>query len=249
MHRIPKNHVLETEGKMNLSTEKTPQQKLSKFCLENVSAVNVTHLPIHNLKVVARACDELNQQAGHNKAIPHVAARNIKNEQELEDFIKFCISKGINKALVIGGSTARKETNVFNNDVAVANILKDANITVDCGIYPQNETAVEIKTKLDFFENAITQLCMNPDAINNLPLLDSIRIGVPSMCSVKGIYKYLKLCGNDSYKYIFKNWMALNYLGSDGIRVDKFIQKLKFSNYHIYNFGKLDKTISKLLKH
>ena len=182
MHRIPKNHVLETEGKMNLSTEKTPQQKLSKFSLENVSAINVTHLPIHNLKIVARACDELNQQAGHNKAIPHVAARNIKNEQELEDFIKFCISKGINKALVIGGSTARKETNVFNNDVAVANILKGANITVDCGIYPQNETALEIKTKLDFFENAITQLCMNPDAINNLPLLDSIRIGVPSMC-------------------------------------------------------------------
>ena len=239
MHRIPKNHVLEIEGKMNLSTEKTPQQKLSKFCLENVSAVNVTHLPIHNLKVVARACDELNQQAGHNKAIPHVAARNIKNEQELEDFIKFCISKGINKALVIGGSTARKETNVFNNDVAVANILKDANITVDCGIYPQNETALEIKTKLDFFENAITQLCMNPNAINNLPLLDSIRIGVPSMCSVKGIYKYLKLCGNDSYKYIFKNWMALNYLGSDGIRVDKFIQKLKFSNYHTVSYTHL----------
>tara|TARA_B110000240_G_scaffold18631_1_gene19006 strand:- start:2870 stop:3145 length:276 start_codon:yes stop_codon:yes gene_type:complete len=88
---------------------------------------------------------------------------------------------------------------------------------------------------------------MNPDAINNLPLLDTIRIGVPSMCSVRGIYKYLRLCGNQSYKYIFKNWMALNYLGSDGIKVDKFIGKLKFSNYHIYNFGKLDETIDKLL--
>jgi hypothetical protein len=41
--------------------------------------------------------------------------------------------------------------------------------------------------------------------------------------------------------------MALNYLGSDGIKVDKFIEKLKFSNYHIYNFGKLDETIDKLL--
>ena len=234
---------------MNLSTEKTPQQKLSKFSLDSVSAVNVTHLPIHDLKAVARACDELNQQAGYNKAVPHVAARNIKNKQELEDFIKFCTSKGINKALVIGGSTPRKENNVFNNDITVATILKDANIIADCGIYPQNETTLEIKTKLNIFENAITQLCMNPNAINNLPLLDTIRIGVPSMCSVKGIYKYLKLCGNDSYKYIFKNWMALHYLGSEGIKVDKFIQKLKFSNYHIYNFGKLDKTISKLLNH
>ena len=141
-------------------------------------------MPIHNLKVVARACDELNQQAGHNKAIPHVAARNIKNEQELEDFIKFCISKGINKALVIGGSTARKETNVFNNDVAVANILKGANITVDCGIYPQNETALEIKTKLDFFENAITQLCMNPRCHQQFHLLLDLFESVYHLCVV-----------------------------------------------------------------
>ena len=63
----------------------------------------------------------------------------------------------------------------------------------------------------------------------------------------KGIYKYLKLCGNESYKYIFKNWKALNYLSSDGIMVEKFIKKLKFTNYHIYNFGKLEKTIRKLL--
>ena len=88
---------------------------------------------------------------------------------------------------------------------------------------------------------------MDENAINRLPLLDTISIGVPSMCSVKGIYKYLKLCGNDSYKYIFKNYKVLNYLDHNGIRVDKFIQKLKFSNYHIYNFGKLDKTINKLL--
>mgnify|MGYP005710865023 FL=1 len=232
---------------MKLSTEKTPKQKLSKFSVDNVSAVNITHLSINDLKEVAQASDELNQQAGCNKAVPHVAARNIQSEQELDNFIKFCEAKEINKALVIGGSIPRNKTNVFQNDVAVATILKSANMTVDCGIYPQNETELEIKTKLSIFNNAITQLCMDANAINNLPLLDTICIGVPSMCSVKGIYKYLKLCGNDSYKYIFKNYKALNYLGNNGIRVDKFIQKLKFSNYHIYNFGKLDKTIYKLL--
>ena len=68
---------------MNISTEKTPQQKLSNFTIQHVSAVNVTHLLIHDLKDVAQASDELNQQAGCNKAIPHVAARNIKHEHEL----------------------------------------------------------------------------------------------------------------------------------------------------------------------
>ena len=238
MHRIKK---------MNLSTEKTPQQKLSNFSIENVSAVNITHLLINNLKEVAQASDELNQQAGCNKAIPHVAARNIRNEYELENFVKFCISKKIDKALVIGGSIPRNGTNIFQNDIDVATILKSANISVDCGIYPQNETELEIKTKLETFNNAITQLCMDRNTINNLPFLDTIRIGIPSMCSVQGIYKYLKLCGNESYKYIFKNWKALNYLSSDGFMVEEFIKKLKFTNYHIYNFGKLEKTIRKLL--
>ena len=232
---------------MKLSTEKTPKQKLSKYSVDNVSAVNITHLSINDLREVAQACDELNQQAGCNKAIPHVAARNIQSEKELDNFVKFCKAKGINKALVIGGSIARNKTNIFQNDVAVATILKSANIKVDCGIYPQNETELEIKTKLETFNNAMTQLCMDPNTINNLPILDTIRIGIPSMCSVQGIYKYLKLCGNESYKYIFKNWKALNYLSSDGFMVEEFIKKLKFSNYHIYNFGKLDKTISRLL--
>ena len=87
---------------------------------------------------------------------------------------------------------------------------------------------------------------MDHESINSLPFLNTIRIGLPSMCSVKGIFKYLRLCGNESYKYIFKNWKVLNYLGSNGIRVDEFVKKLKFDNYHIYNFGKLDNTIRKL---
>ena len=78
------NHII------NLSTEKTPHQKLSNFSVNNVSAVNITHLATDNLNKVAIACDELNQQAGSNKAIPHVAARNIKDEKELEVFLKFC---------------------------------------------------------------------------------------------------------------------------------------------------------------
>ena len=123
---------------MKLSTEKTPKQKLSKFSVDNVSAVNITHLSINDLREVAQACDELNQQAGCNKAIPHVAARNIQSENELDNFVKFCEAKGINKALVLGGSIPRNKTHIFQNDVAVATILKSANIKVDCGIYPQN---------------------------------------------------------------------------------------------------------------
>ena len=229
---------------MKLSTEKTPKQKISKFSLDNVYEVKVVHLPIHDLMIVAHACDELNQQAGSNKAVPHVAARNIKSKKELENFIKFCKLKNIEKSLVIGGSIPRKETNVFQNDIDIAKILKNENITVDCGIYPQSETEIEIKTKLNVFNNAITQMCMDPKSINNLPLLESIHIGVPSMCSVNGIYKYLKLCGNNSYKYIFKNWKALNYLSIHGLRVDKFVKSIKFNKYHIYNFGKLEKTIN-----
>ena len=83
---------------MNLSTENTPQQKLSKFSVDNVSAINITHLLVNDLKEVAKASDQLNQQAGWNKAIHLVVARNISNEYEIEDFVKFCITKKINNS-------------------------------------------------------------------------------------------------------------------------------------------------------
>ena len=130
---------------MKLFTEKTPLQKISKFSLENVYEVNVVHLPIHDLMMVAHACDDLNQQAGSNKAVPHVAARNIKSKKELQNFIKFCKLKNIEKSLIIGGSIPRKETNLFQNAIDVVKVLKNENMIVDCGIYPQSETEIEIK--------------------------------------------------------------------------------------------------------
>ena len=41
---------------MNLSTEKTPRQKLSNFSVDHVSAVNITHLATDDLSKVAVAC-------------------------------------------------------------------------------------------------------------------------------------------------------------------------------------------------
>ena len=64
-------------------------------------------------------------------AIPHVAARNIKGKKELEIFLKFCKSKEINKALVIGGSIPRNNSNIFQTDQEIANILKKSGVSIN----------------------------------------------------------------------------------------------------------------------
>lgn len=232
---------------MIISTEKTPDQKLSKNILESVSAINVTHLPGHSLEKVAIACDKVNQKAGIIKSVPHVAARNVSNLKELKTFIHFCSSNHIKNVLVIGGSVPRFGQ-TFENDWQIRDILKKEGFQVNCGLYPQNENISEIKRKLMEYDGAVTQVCMNKNTLMKLPLSDKISIGIPSMCTAKGIYKYLRLCGNKSYKYVFKNWKASLYLSSEGLRVDNFVKGLPFKNYHIYNFGKLEKTIENVKK-
>ena len=230
---------------MNVTVEKTPRQTLSRFVLNNVNYVNITHLPIHSLDTVVYSCDELNQSVGTNKAIPHVAARNIKSMNELDSFIEFSKRKKINKALVIGG--AIKKSNVFENAYDVARILRNEGFHIYCGLYPQSEKWFpKIENKLNFYNGGITQLCFDTDTINELPLNDKIRIGISSISTPQGIYKYLKLCGEGSWKYIFQNWRAIKYISHKSFKINKLLSAIKFDKYHIYNFGKLEQTIEEI---
>ena len=232
---------------MSITVEQTPRQTLSRFVLNNVDGVNVTHLPIHSLDTVVQSCDEINQSIGMNKAVPHVAARNIKSIDELNRFINFCKRTKISKALVIGG--ANQSSNVFNDAYSVAQILKNEGFKVYCGLYPQSEKWLDINNKLDFYDGGITQLCFDSNVINNIPYSNKVRIGIASISTPHGIYKYLKLCGEGSWRYIFQNWRAVKYLSLKGFKIDDLMSELKFLKYHIYNFGKLEQTIEEIYEY
>lgn len=242
---------------MKLTIEKTLKGRLSQFIVDNVDGVYVTHLPGTSLVAVAEEANRINQQAGKNIAVPHCAARNIESFSEFASFISKCREYNLDKILVIGG--ACKKGKVFEKDVHLLfykklyNTYKALpNLDFECALYPQTQSLQAMKDKLhdeSVFCGGITQLCMNTQQLKTIGdcLGDSVRIGIPSMCSSSGLWRYMKLCGNKSFKYMLNNWRGVYFVSSNGFDVKRFTSLIQHDRYHIYNFGKLETTIETLL--
>lgn len=242
---------------MKITIEKTLKGRLSQFIIDNVDGVYVTHLPDTSLVNVAEEADRINQQAGKNIAIPHCAVRNIETLSEFSNFIIKCRESNLNRILVIGGS--KKTGKVFQNDEQLLfykNLYKMykalPNLEFECGLYPQTQTLQFMKNKLhdeSRFCTGITQLCMNTRLLQSIGdcLGDSVKIGIPSMCSPSGLWRYLRLCGNQSFKYMLDNWKGVFYVKRSGFDVKRFVSEIQHNRYHIYNFGRMEKTIETLL--
>ena len=242
---------------MKITIEKTLNGKLSQFIVDSVDGVYVTHLPGTSLETVAEEADRINQQAGKNLAVPHCAVRNIETRREFTDFISKCRKANLHKILVIGGS--EQAGKVFQNDEQLL-FYKDLytmyktfpNLEFECGLYPQTQTLQFMKNKVyseSRFCGGITQLCMDVRLLKSVGeyIGDSVKIGIPSICSASGLFRYLKLCGNKSFKYILTNWRGIFYLKNGKFDVKRFTSLIQHDRYHVYNFGKLEKTIETLL--
>ena len=242
---------------MKLTIEKTLKGRLSQFIVDNVDGVYVTHLPGTSLETVAEEADRINQQAGKNLAVPHCAVRNIKSLSEFSNFIIKCREANLNKILVIGGS--EQIGKVFQNDEQLLfykNLYKMykalPNLEFECGLYPQTQTLQFMKNKVhdeSRFRGGITQLCMNVNLLKSIGeyVGDPVKIGIPSMCSANGLLRYMKICGNKSFKYILNNWKGIFYLKEGKFDVKRFTSLIQHDRYHVYNFGKLEKTVETLL--
>ena len=228
---------------MDISVEKTPKQVLSHYVVDTASMISITHLPTSTLTKVSTACIELNEQAGSAKAVAHIGARNIQSKNELHTNCIAMRKAGVDKVLIIGGTTY--EGKVYQTAHKVREEIADYGFTMYCGTYPQN---LLHNTHLDRFAGGITQMCLNTRLLNNwINNTKNTRIGVPSNCSVKGLYKYMKICGlTESIAHALGNISGLKYLNSNGFNTTKFVNDLSPIPIHVYNFGKLDQTIMQL---
>lgn len=228
---------------MQISIEKTPGQKLDQFVVDTASAISIVHLPHQSLSYVLNASVDINQQAGENKSIPHIAARNVKSTDELDNFIAHCLIEKIDRVLLIGGSKPLGTGHVFQTANELVPIFTAAGVKVYCGIYPLTDDETALSYKFNRYNGGITQLCLNPFLLQRYT--NWATIGVPSMCSTSGLWRYMKMCGlRDSIKYIFQNINGIFYLSADGFNTSKFINHVGYDKkFHIYNFGNLTKTI------
>ena len=122
---------------MDISVEKTPKQKLSQYAVDTATSVSVTHLPKTNLSVVKDAAIALNDQAGSAKAVAHIGARNLQTESELHENCIAMRKAGVDKVLLIGGSTY--DGKVYQTFYEVKEAIQDYGFDMYCGVYPQSE--------------------------------------------------------------------------------------------------------------
>ena len=230
---------------MNISIEKTPKQVLSHYAVDTASAVSITHLPGTHLSKVKDAAIELNEIAGSAKAVMHLGARNIQSESELHETCIAARKAGIDKILCIGGSTY--EGKVYQNVFDLYDQISDYGFTLSCGVYPQTESFNNVAhvRYQKFKDGGVSQLCFNPRILNNW--VKKTKIGVPSNCSLSGLYKYIRICGlTDSLAYALGNLKGIKYATRDGFNTVKFVNALNGQDVHIYNFGKLDQTLMQM---
>ena len=229
---------------MDISVEKTPKQKLSQYAVDTASSVSITHLPNANLSLVKDAAIALNDQAGSSKAVVHIAARNLQSESELHENCIAMRKAGVNKVLLIGGSTYQGK--IYQTAYDVKNQIENYGFDMYCGVYPQKEEYSLVEhTKYMHFKGGISQLCFNPRMLNTWET--KTRIGVATNCTLEGLYKYAKLCGVlDSVAYAIGNLRGLAYINTSGFNTVKFVNALRNNPIHLYNFGKLDQTLMQL---
>ena len=226
---------------IKVSIEKTPEQKLSQYAIDTATTISITHLPKTDFNQVINAAIEINDLAGKEKAMPHIAARNLHSEVGLHANLSKAKKAGIDKVLVVGGS--ERKGRAFQGVDELYDAIAPYGFEMYCGVYPQKE--VFPSYKYEQFSKGITQLCFNSKVLNTWK--NRTIAGVPTNCSIKGLLKYMRICGlTESFKHIVGNLVGIQYINKNGFNTSKFVSHLNHEQIHLYNFGRLDQTLQSL---
>jgi len=232
---------------MNFSLEITMKTDLSE--LPKVKDVYITMLPGNDYREVANKATEL-AKSGFNP-VPHFPARSIKNQNELEDFVKRCKNGGVKQALVIGGSAQPigdfhcslqlLETGLFEGwKIGIAG---HPDGSPDISDKDLEKAMIDKKSYADYI---VTQWCLDAKPIaaflskQTLP----VRVGITGPLKISSLLKFANIVGaKNSINFLKSNvTKALDLLKPRD--PNNIIEQLKDSvdNFHIYTFGGLKET-------
>jgi len=221
------------------SIETTPNvyDKYGKFSdlvpLKN--SVYVTFLPDESASRVIETSKKLNEE-GYD-VIPHLPARTIKNNTDLEKYIgSLSEIAGCKKILVIGGGGNQKGDISSSMDVLKTEYLSKFNFEevglaghpegnpdisnedIDKAIVEKNAFAVNSDLKLylatQFFFEALSlkEWEIKLDALNNNL---EIHAGIPGPATLKTLFGYAKSCGiGNSIRFLSKQAMNITKLAT-----------------------------------
>ena len=221
--------------------------------------VYITYLPDENSDNVVNTAKKLKEEG--YEVIPHLPARTIANENELEKYVGELANKsGCSKILIIGGGGNQAGNIASTMDVLKSDLLSKFNYKfVGVAGHPEGSPDISnqnldlaIKEKNNFAKNVdfkmyiATQFFFEAQSLieweNHLTTLGNklpIHAGIPGPASIKTLINYARSCGiGNSLRFITKQAFNLTKLATLSTP-DKLIHDL--ANYlHTNQSSKLE---------
>mgnify|MGYP001366799380 FL=1 len=263
MNKILKNNSISSDpNRANWSMEILPVNfslisKIPSF----VKEIYITMIPGGNWKETLDIAQKV--QSSGREAIPHIAARSLKDIKELEECLSGFLDFEIKKVLLIGGGQNKPEGE-FNcvMDMLKTGLFSKYKInTIDYAGHPEGNpddpnSANNLIEKLNWSDEhgikcrIITQWCFDTETANKwiLELREKgintpVHIGIPGPSSLKTLMRFAKVCGVKASTTVLKkqglNISKLMFIS----KPDKIISQLKgYNQLHLYPFGGIEKS-------
>jgi methylenetetrahydrofolate reductase (NADPH) len=208
-------------------------------------------------------------KAGH-KVIPHLAARQVKDEAELREFVARVNDLGVTDMYVIGGD-APEPAGKFTSAAELLESLAGIEHTLDrigVGCYPEGHPSIAddvlsdaLRRKQPMANYMVSQLCFDVDALvtwlrqtRKQGITLPLRVGLAApMNSRKLIELSMKIGVGSSLKYLTKQHGFLrNMLFGSSYKPEKMLFKigddltsdeLNIEGLHLFSFNQIAPTV------
>jgi methylenetetrahydrofolate reductase (NADPH) len=183
------------------------------------ATVSVTASPAKGLEATVALCEQL--QAAGFRAVPHLAARMVRDRSHLCDLVAWVEGAGVRRAFVVGGD--EKEPGAYPDGLALLREMAEIGHPFEeVGIpgYPEGHAFIPdgalqdaLRAKAPFATYMTTQICFDPAAIDSwirarraegvsLP----VNIGIPGVAEPHKLLAIAARIGvADTHRFLSKN--------------------------------------------
>ena len=183
--------------------------------------------------------------------VPHLPARSITDEAQLNDYVSRCRSLGVKQALVIGGSHA--QVGVFESSIQILETGYFEGLKIGIAGHPEGSPDISdlnlekaMKVKKPYADYIITQWLLNPQPIIDFISKQTIpvHVGITGPLKITSLIKFANIVGaKNSLNFLKSNFSkALDLMKPKD--PNDLIGKVKSHTdfFHIYTFGGLKET-------
>lgn len=227
--------------------------------------VTVTSSPRQGLNATLSVAGLLRQRYGFD-AVPHLAARSIRDHAHLRDVLQTLTDIGVGEVFVVAGDDPQP-AGPFDGSVALLPAMAELGHDLRVGItgYPEShafipdDTAIEaMAAKAPFADYIVSQICYDPTVtaewvtlVRSRGVTLPIHIGLPGVVDFARLLRISRRVGiGDSLRFLRKQWTTVaKLLGGyepdalvDGLAPLVADPHMRIAGWHLFTFNEVRAT-------